>query len=176
MYQIYLCCVIYPSHAVSVFLTWCTPPLGIYMPCLAGHLTLLSLRLCCHGNSNVTGPGWAWGMSCGVMARFLQQRERRGCNGRGEVSEARPRWLVKKLWGLWRQEEKCVWGGGENLSPLCFKTVFIVLLNELKSIISSICDVEWKEKPHWIWFLFLVKLLVGFLESSEDAFSSYIVR
>lgn len=67
-------------------------------------------------------------------------------------------------------------GGGENLSPLCFKTVFIVLLNELKSIISSICDVEWKEKPHWIWFLFLVKLLVGFLESSEDAFSSYIVR
>lgn len=143
MYQIYLCCVIYPSHAVSVFLTWCTPPLGIYMPCLAGHLTLLSLRLCCHGNSNVTGPGWAWGMSCGVMARFLQQRERRGCNGRGEVSEARPRWLVKKLWGLWRQEEKCVWGGGEFIPSVlqdCFHCV--IKWTQINHLIYLRCRVE----------------------------------
>lgn len=35
------------------------PSPGICLPCLAGHLTLLSLLLCCHGNSSVTGPGWA---------------------------------------------------------------------------------------------------------------------
>lgn len=33
---------------------------GICLPCLAGHLTLLSLlRVRRHGNSGVTGPGWA---------------------------------------------------------------------------------------------------------------------
>lgn len=49
----------------------------------------------------------------------------------------------KAVRALTPRGEVCVCGG-ENLSPRCFKTVFIVLLNELKSIISSICDVEWK--------------------------------
>lgn len=115
--NISLRCVICPSllyEVHSAFLTWHTTPPGICLPCLTGHLTLLSLRLCCHGNSSVTGLGWAWGMSCGVMARFLQWRG--GGNGRWETSKTRQR-----CW--WKAERSLTWKrrSREYLLSLCSK-------------------------------------------------------
>lgn len=84
--------------------SWHDAPLppGICLPCLAGHLTLLSLRLCCHGNSSVTGPGWAWGMSSGEMARFLQWRE----EGGGMLWGG---WLKRGRNGWWKAERALTW-------------------------------------------------------------------
>lgn len=103
---------------------------GICLPCLAGHLT----RLCCHGNSSVTCPGWAWGMSCGVMARFFQQRQRGGESGRWETSKARQRWLMES-WEVFdmEEEEQGVFTASllQGMLSLC--------LADLKLAIPSIC-------------------------------------
>lgn len=115
-------CILYV--ACGVFLTWCaphlTPPPSLCLPCLAGHLTLLSLRWCCHGNSSVTGPGWVWGMSCGVMAKFLQQRQREGETGRDDASKAKQRWLMRGWKWIWLRRR----GGGRTgivSLPPCFR-------------------------------------------------------
>lgn len=128
---------LYKVH--SVFLTWCTAPPGICLPCLTGHLTLLSLRLCCHGNSSVTGPGWAWGMSCGEMARFLQQRERGeerggwGGGGRGEASKARQEMVDGKLGGLWHGR-----GGAGVFTPLSASRHVVLVLFRWPQISQAI--------------------------------------
>ncbi len=111
----------------STVYSWHDAPLppGICLPCLTGHLTLLSLRLCCHGNSSVTGPGWAWGMSCGEMARFLQQRERGGGNDRGETR------LKRGRDGWWKAERALTWKrrSGSIYSLSAARHVVIVLFS-----------------------------------------------
>lgn len=124
---------LYKGH--SVFLTWITTPPGIYLPCLTGHLTLLSLRLCCHGNSSVAGPGWAWGMSCGEMARILQQRERGGGKWQRRDVNSEAEMFDGKLRGLWHGR-----GGARVFTPSLLQGMLsLCFLADLKSAIPSFC-------------------------------------
>lgn len=146
----------YPSITCSyrvhgVFLPRRTPPPGIHLPCLAGHLTPLSLRLCRHGNSSVTGPGWAWGMSCGVMARFLQPKERRRQQGK-TLKQRRAVVLDGKLRGLWH-----VRSGAALFAPIAALRHIVIVLRSWPQISHPVncakesCCVEcrlWRASIH----------------------------